>query len=147
MTSVYSVGYAVPVILLLFFILFVIFDRWCKYAETKSEYMAALLLSLRSAFGVARLSVLLTLVIVVIRLLGFYELQKWLMVALCVIFVYETIFLLLSLAVRTLRRELTEKPDLSIPMPQLLGSAHELGVLSYLEENTGISRNDIIYLL
>ena len=143
MTSVYSVGYAVPVILLLFFILFVIFDRWCKYAETKSEYMAALLLSLRSAFGVARLSVLLTLVIVVIRLLGFYELQKWLMVALCVIFVYETIFLLLSLAVRTLRRELTEKPDLSIPMPQLLGSAHELGVLSYLEENTGITMRSL----
>ena len=143
MTSVYSVGYAVPVALLIFFILFVIFDRWCKYSETRNAYMAALLHSLRSAFGVARLSVLLTLVIVVIRLLGFYELQKWLTVALGVIFVYESLFLLLSLSVRTLRRELTESPDLSIPMPQLIGNSQELGVLSYLEENTGITMRSL----
>ena len=69
MTSVYSVGYAVPVILLLFFILFVIFDRWCKYAETKSEYMAALLLSLRSAFGVVAVVAMTPLI--TIQLLGF----------------------------------------------------------------------------
>ena len=143
MTSVYNIGYVVPVALLLFFILYVIFDKWCKYAESDSEYMTAVIRNLRAALGVTRLSVLLTLVIVVVRLLGFYELQKWLMVAMCVIFVYESVFLLLSLGVRALRRELTEKPDLSIPMPQLLGNARELGVLSYLEENTGITMRSL----
>ena len=143
MTSVYNVGYVVPVVLLLLFILYIIFDKWCKYAECGNDYLAAVIRDLRTAIGVARLSVLLTLVIVVIRLLGFYELQKWLVVAMCVIFAYESIFLLLSLGVRILRRELTEKPDLSIPMPQLLGSSHELGVLSYLEENTGITMRSL----
>ena len=143
MTSVYRVGYVVPVVLLLLFILYVIFDKWCKYAESDSAYFAAVIRDLRTALGVARLAVLLTLITVVIRLLGFYELQKWLMVAMCVIFVYESVFLLLSLSVRMLRRELTEKPDLGIPMPQLLGNSHELGVLSYLEENTGITMRSL----
>ena len=143
MTSVYNVGYIVPVILLLLFILCVIFDKWCKYAESDSEYVTAVIRNFRTAFGVTRLAVLLTLVIVVIRLLGFYELQKWLAVAMYVIFVYESFFLLLSLCVRALRRELTEKPDLSIPMPQLFAASHELGVLSYLEENTGITMRSL----
>ena len=52
-------------------------------------------------------------------------------------------FLVLSLCVRTLRRELTEKPDLAIPMPGLLGASSDLGVLSYLEENTGITMRSL----
>lgn len=143
MTSVYRIGYVVPVLLLLLFVLYVVFDKWCKYTDTKDGYVAAVIHDLRTALGVTRLAVLLTLVTVVIRMLGFYELQKWLVVAMDVIFVYESIFLLLSLSVRILRRELTEKPDLSIPMPQLLGSSRELGVLSYLEENTGITMRSL----
>lgn len=142
-TSVYNVGYVIPVVLLLLFVLFVVIDRWCKYTATEDAFLQALLRNVRSALGVTRLSVLLTLVAMVIRLLGFYELQRWLIVALEIIFVYESVFLLLSLAVRLLRRELTERPDLSIPMPQLLGTSHELGVLSYLEENTGITMRSL----
>lgn len=143
MTSVYRIGYAVPVALLLLFILYIIFDKWCKYAECGSEYFTQVIRSLRSALGVTRLAVLLSLVIIVIRLLGFYELQKWLAVAMAIIFVYESLILLLSLGVRALRRELTERPDLAIPMPQVLGNSHDLGVLSYLEENTGITMRSL----
>ena len=42
-----------------------------------------------------------------------------------------------------IRRELTEQPDLSIPMPRMLGASHELGILSYLEENTGITMRSL----
>ena len=143
MTSMYNVGYIIPVVLLVLFVLSVIFDKWCKHVPCENPYFSAVIRDLRSVLGVARLSVLLTLVIVVIRLLGFYELQKWLVIAMGVIFVYETFFLLLSTAVRMIRRELTEKPDISIPMPRLLGASHELGILSYLEENTGITMRSL----
>ena len=143
MTSMYQVSALITVVLLVFFVLSVIFDKWCKHAACRDAYFGAVIRNLRSVFGVARVSILLTLVVIVIRLLGFYELQKWLVVALSVIFLYETLFLLLSLCVRTLRRELTEKPDLAIPMPGLPGLANDLGVLSYLEENTGITMRSL----
>ncbi len=143
MTSVYKIGYVIPVLLLVLFVLYVVFDKWCKYAEGADEYISAVLRNLRSALGVIRFAILISLVIIVIRLLGFYELQKWLVIVMYVIFLYETVFLLLSLAVRLLRRELLTKPDLSIPMPQLLGTSRELGVLSYLEENTGITMRSL----
>ena len=143
MTSVYNVTYIITAALLLLFVLSVIFDKWCKHAVCEDAYFEAVIRNLRSVLGVARLAVLLTLLVIVIRLLGFYELQKWLVIALGVIFLYETVFTLLSLAVRTLRRELTEKPDLAIPMPRLLGASHDLGVLSYLEENTGITMRSL----
>ena len=143
LTSVYRISYVIPVVMLILFLVYIVFDKWCKYAETDGEYFAAVLRDLRSALGVTRFAILLTLVVVVIRLLGFYELQKWIVIAMYVIFVYETFFMLLSFGVRALRRELTEAPDLAIPMPQLLGNAHELGVLSYLEENTGITMRSL----
>ena len=143
MTSVYNVGAMITVALLVFFVLSVIFDKWCKHICCSDAYFGAAIRNLRSVFGVARVSILLTLLVIVIRLLGFYELQKWLVVALSVIFLYETLFLLLSLCVRTLRRELTEKPDLTIPLPGLLGASNDLGVLSYLEENTGITMRSL----
>ena len=143
MTSVYNVGAMITVALLVFFVLSVIFDKWCKHISCNDAYFGAAIRNLRSVFGVARVSILLTLLVIVIRLLGFYELQKWLVVALSVIFLYETLFLLLSLCVRTLRRELTEKPDLTIPLPGLLGASNDLGVLSYLEENTGITMRSL----
>lgn len=143
MTSVYKVGYLASVLLLALFVLSVIFDKWCKHVSCDDAYFSAVLRDLRSALGVARLSILLTLLVIVIRQLGFYELQKWLVIALGVIFVYETVFLLLSLAVSAIRRELTSKPDLAVPMPRLLGASHDLGVLSYLEENTGITMRSL----
>jgi regulator of protease activity HflC (stomatin/prohibitin superfamily) len=143
MTSVYKVGYLASVLLLVIFVLSVIFDKWCKHVACDDPYFSAVLRDMRSALGVARLSVLLSLLVIVIRQLGFYELQKWLVIALGVVFAYETLFLLLSLTVTAIRRELTEKPDLTIPMPRLLGAAHDLGVLSYLEENTGITMRSL----
>ena len=143
MTSMYNVGALITVALLAFFVLSVIFDKWCKHVECHDAYFGAVIRNLRSVFGVARVSILLTLLVIAIRLLGFYELQKWLVVALSVVFLYETLFLVLSLCVRTLRRELTEKPDLAIPMPGLLGASSDLGVLSYLEENTGITMRSL----
>jgi len=142
-TSVYNVGYVLPVILLILFILYVVFDRWCKYTAVEDSFLQALLRNVRTALGVTRLASLLTLAAIVIRLLGFYELQRFLIIALYIIFIYESVFLLLSLAVRLIRREMTERPDLSIPMPQLFGASHELGVLSYLEENTGITMRSL----
>ena len=97
MTSVYKVGYLASVLLLGLFVLFVIFDKLCKHVSCSDGYVCAVLKDIRSAIGVARLSTLLALLIIVIRQLGFYELQKWLVVALGVIFAYETLFLLLSL--------------------------------------------------
>ena len=143
MTSVYNVTYIITAALLLLFVLSVIFDKWCKHAACEDAYFEAVIRNLRSVLGIARLSVLLTLLVIVIRLLGFYELQKWLVIGLGVIFLYETVFTLLSLGVRTLRRELTEKPDLAIPMPRLFGASYDLGVLSYLEENTGITMRSL----
>jgi regulator of protease activity HflC (stomatin/prohibitin superfamily)/type IV secretory pathway VirB2 component (pilin) len=146
-------GYHVPVILLALFVLFIVLDKWCKHtgdlkrrhgteeAGEADPYHQAVLHSLRGALSVGRLALLSTTVVLMIRLLGYGDLQRLATIIIGVLLVYETAFLLISLSVRVIRHEMYTAPELSIPMPGLGGE--DLGVLAYLEKNTGITMRSL----
>lgn len=145
-TTVYAVSFVTPVVLAVMFVMCIIFEKWCANAapaDTSDTLSAAQLRCLRTALATTRLVLALVAVAAVVKLLGFYELLRPVGIALAVIFVYVTVFLLLSLVVRGVRRELLTAPELSIPMPLSLGRDRDLGVLSYLEKNTGITMRSL----
>ena len=76
-----------------------------------------------------------------LRMLGLVYWDSAAGVIVTVLFAYEAIFLVVSLAVRLIRREIGTSPELSIPMPGL--GNEDLGILSYLEKNTGITMRSL----
>ena len=142
-------GYTVPVALLAIFVILTVLDKWCKHnaPADKEElspadtYKAALLHSLRSAAGIVKIGTVLVAIAAVIRLLGAYNPIKIAVILVAVLFAYETIFLLLSLGVRLIRRELSTAPDFSVPVLGVGGV--DLGLLTYLEKHTGITMRSL----
>ena len=155
----YALGYHIPVFLVAAFVLFIVLEKWCKHAgdsdrqnlsEERAEheeknaadvYHQAILHSLRGALTAGRLAQGVIAVVMMIKLMGFADLCKVATVIMAVLFAYETLFLVISLAVRVIRHEMNTAPELSIPMPGLGGE--DLGVLSYLEKNTGITMRSL----
>lgn len=142
-TTVYTVSFVTPVILAVMFVICIIFEKWCANVATEDTAAVAQLRCLRTALATMRLVLALVTAAAVVKLLGFYELLRPADIALAVIFVYVTVFLTLSLTVCGVRRELLMSPELSIPMPLSLGRDRDLGVLSYLEKNTGITMRSL----
>lgn len=136
--QVKGLGYHLPVVLAVLFVGSMILEKWCKLTITQEEcYENALLRSLRSALTVGRISQLLSAVTLMIKLLGFYDATAVLAVLLGILFIYETLFIAFSLAVRIIRQELDTAPEFLIALPGIGKS--NMGVIKYLEENTGIT--------
>ena len=143
-TSLYTMNYLIPVILVVVFVTHVIFEKWCVHAKVGNDKNgAAHLKNIRTAFGASKIVRVLIAAAQVVKLLGFYELFRYVNIALAVIFCYITVFIALSLGVALIRRELLNEPDISIPMPLSIGKNRELGVISYLEKNTGITMRSL----
>ncbi len=138
-TSIYTVNYAYAVLLIAVFLLFIILDKWMLHNEDADEYSAALGYNVRSLLAVARLALIFIIPSVFIKLIGLYELQKYIVIILAVIFYWTSLFTLLSYLARAVRRELASAPDIRIPTPFSGGSGKDMGIISYLEENTGIT--------
>lgn len=143
MTALYSFGYYLPALLLVLFILFIAAEKWCKHADAKDERGAALLRNLRMSLALGRLAVLLTLIATIFKLLNLYDAQRWLVIALAVLWYYASVFTVVSLIARLIKKELIGNPRISIPLPFGGGGDRDLGVLSYLEENTGITMRSL----
>lgn len=144
-------SYLALVILAALFVLFIVFGKWCKYRTPKvgegegdakrQRYTVALLRNLQSAFLLGRLALLLSAVAVLSKLVFALDLSKYLTIALSVLFAYKTVFMLISLFVVLVRKELDVAPEISAPAPGLEGG--DLGILNYLEKNTGISMRSL----
>lgn len=138
-TSLYSTGYAYAVLLIGIFLIFIVLDKWILHNEDADEYSAALGGNVRSILAVGRLALILIIPAIFIKLLGFYELQKYAVIALAIIFYWSSLVTLLSYIARAIRHELAISPDIRIPTLFSGGSGNDMGILSYLEENTGIT--------
>lgn len=138
-TSLYTVNYAYAVLLIALFLIFIVLDKWILHNEGAEEYAASLGCNVRSILALARLGLILVIPAVFIKLLGFYDLQKYVVIAISVIFYWSSLFTLLSYLARAIRRELATAPDIRIPTPFSGGSGSDMGILSYLESNTGIT--------
>ncbi len=158
-TQTYVAEYYLPVVMVVLFVLFIVLDKWCKHAggdrrsvgeeaesaehfeDARATYDRALLHSLRGGLAAGRIVYVIMAVTLMIRLLGFADLSTAVIVIISLIFVYETVLLLFSLGVRMIRNEMSTAPELSIPMPGLGGE--DLGIISYLEKNTGITMRSL----
>ena len=138
-TSLYTTGYAYAVLLIGIFLVFIVLDKWILHNEDADEYSAALGGNVRSILAVGRLALILLIPAIFIKLLGFYELQKYAVIAFAIIFYWSSLVTLLSYVARVIRHELDTAPDIRIPTLFSGGSGNDMGILSYLEENTGIT--------
>lgn len=143
-TTLYTVNYLIPVVLTVMFVTYIIFEKWCAHAAADEDgRTAAHLENARSALILGQIVMVLIAASCVIKLLGFWEALPWLNIVLAVLFCYATAVILLSLAVKVIRRELSDTPELSIPIP-FAGNGHrDMGVLGYLEKNTGITMRSL----
>jgi len=138
-TSLYTVNYAYAVLLIAIFLVYIVLDKWVLHNEDVGEYATALGCNVRSILALARLVLLLIIPSIFIKLLGLYELQKYVVIAIAVIFYWSSLFTLLSYIARAVRHELESAPDIRIPTPFSGGSGKDMGIVSYLEDNTGIT--------
>lgn len=142
-TSTYKISYVTPVIIAAVFVTFVILEKWCAHSEGEGNTATdRILKNIRSYLSVSRFLLILAAAATVLKLLGFFELQKYLVYACAVVFCYETLFTVVSLTVRLIKRELTTSPDISVPTPFAIGG-RDLGVIAYLENSTGITMRSL----
>lgn len=138
----FGLSYYQPVVLAVLFVLSVAMEKWCAYhmsaqkADSKSAILAR---NLREAFLVGRTAQVLTAVDLVLQLTGLFDSRLILQILLAVLFVYKTVMYVLSLAIRLIRRELSSQPLVPLS-PKHMGAS---GILSYLEENTGITMRSL----
>ncbi len=146
LTSLTELNFILPVVLLFFFIVYIAAEKWLKHTEEGNTRVLALIRNLRGALATSRLAMLLTIVSAVLKILNIYDVQKWLTWALAALWIYTSIFILLSLLVLFIKKEVLTVPKISVPLPFAGGSDRDLGVLSYLEENTGITMRSLFSL-
>ncbi len=148
--------YFIPVMLVVLFVLYIVLDKWCKHTaaaikdadegEDTPESRAAVfdravLNSLRGGLSVARLGIVFAAAIIMLRMLKLVYWDAASGVVITALFFYELIFLVISLSVRVIRHEMGTSPELTVPMPGLGGE--DLGILAYLEKNTGITMRSL----
>lgn len=138
-TSLFKLSFWQPVLFVVLFVISVIFDKWCKHTETRSERNAATLANARVGFYLLRLCFIVLSVVSVISLLGFGDLQKYASWILTALFFYVAVMSIVSIVVLLIRRELFSAPRLIIPLPFANIGKRDTGVISFLEKNTGIT--------
>ena len=139
MTSIYVISFWQPVLFIVLLVLAVILDKWCKHAENASERNSALLGNLRVFFYLTKLLLILAAVSSTIKLLNFGEIQKYVAYIIAAIFYYASAMILVSVVVSVIRREISSRPKITVPLPFAAGDTKEFGVISFLEKNTGIT--------
>lgn len=142
-TSIYSFTYLEPLLLVLSFILCLALGKWCSYAREGGEDASARILdNLATAFAMEKLTMLLLALATLVRLLANYDAQKIAVWVVAGLLCYETVFIVISFAVKLIRREFDNDPDLGVPLP-FSGQTKDMGILSYLERNTGITMRSL----
>lgn len=134
-------NYVLPVILAVLFVLHIAMEFWCKMmANSASSYNSAQLKGLRGSFMLVRIGYLLAIAASMLQLLGIYDATGILKVLLSILFVYETVFLAFTIAVRAIRKELRTEPEVLV---SIIGAGSNTDILHYLEDNTGITMRSL----
>lgn len=134
-------GYLIPVILLVATALTIVLEKWCKHVKDSADtYCAAQLKGICSLLQILRVAYLITAATAVLKLLEIYDADAILTVALQILFAFETVALVFTLCVRGIRRELDVCPE---ALASFRGMDKNAGVLSYLEEHTGITMRSL----
>ncbi len=126
----------------------IVFDKWCQFAYLaiphneagRSRLARATLHNLRLTVKLGRFCALVIAAVMVLRLVGLGDYQRWLCYGLIAIWIYASIFYAYSIISRAIRRELRDNPRIVIPLP-FAGKDEDddMAILSHLEANTGIT--------
>ena len=127
------------VLLVTLFVVAIVIDKLCKYAKTETKFCAMLVRNARAFFAIIKFVLILLSGSVALKLLNIYDVQKYIIYVMVAFFYYAVAMIFISLAVRILRREMTSAPGLVIILPFLNADIKELAVISFLEQNTGIT--------
>ena len=143
MTSLYTMNYPVVIGMILLFTAFIALDKWCFHAKTGDEFTDSLLKNLRSVLALLQLALVCMMIASALKLFGVYDAQAILKYVMIVLFYYQSAFLVFSFAVSMIKKQLLERPFLNVPAPLAIGSSKELSLLSYFEENTGMTMRSL----
>lgn len=136
-----AMSYLIPVILAVVFVAAIALEKWCTHSVEQSDaYTAALLRSIAGAFLVLRIAVLICAAAVTLTLIGLFDARGIARVLMGILLVYETATLAFCVGVRLIRKDLVTKPELLV---NLIAMGADLNLLSYLEENTGITMRSL----
>ena len=134
-------NFLTPVLLAVLFVLYIVLEKWCGYClDNAPKPVKARLRGLINALSLTRVALLLSIAVSVLKLLGIFDGSNIACALLSVLFVYETAMLVFSLAVRLIRKELSRYPELLV---SLHGMGKDMNILTYLEQNTGITMRSL----
>lgn len=121
------------------FVAAIILDKMCKHTETKTTFSSMLVRNARAFFALTKLIFAAIGLSLALVLLNIYDIKKYVIYVIAALFYYVVVMILFSLIVRFIRKEMSTSPGIVIILPFLNADIKELSVLSFLEENTGIT--------
>lgn len=147
-TDAAQFGYGSALALLIGSFACIVFDKWCQFAyqaaladgDARERLDRAILHNLRLTVKIGRFCALVIAAVMVLKLTGLGDYQRWLCYGMIVIWAYCSIFYAYSLISRGIRRELGKNPRIVIPLPfSGRDEDDDMAILSHLENNTGIT--------
>ncbi len=127
------------VVLVAVFVLAIVIDKYMKYVESDDSFTAMILRNSRAFLTLTKILSATAAVAVSICMLGLYDPQKIVQYFYVALFYYVVLMIVLSLAVRTIRKELSTSPGIVILLPFFNADIQDLAVIPFLEEHTGIT--------
>lgn len=121
------------------FVIAIVADNLCKHSDTENKRYAMLERNCCIFFKLSKVILVLIAADLALKLLGIYDIQTYVVWALAALFYYVAIFIATSLAVRAFRGELASAPGIVVLLPFMGADVKELSIVSFLEENTGIT--------
>lgn len=117
----------------------IVLGKVCKFAKPDGTFSEMILRNVRTFAALTKVLTAVIALAVTLELLSIVSLQNYVRIGLAFLFYYVEIMIVLSIAVRATRKELGEKPGIVILLPFLKSDREELSLISFLEENTGIT--------
>ena len=134
-----KLGYYIPVIVAVVFVICVAVEKWCEHVAEETA-AGARLRGIASGFFMLRITSISVILASVLRLTGFFDADAIVAIVLALVLCYEALIMGFSLTVRLLRKELDTKPEI---LCRLTGMGKDKNILTYLEENTGITMRSL----
>ncbi len=121
------------------FVVAVVADNLCRHSGAERPRYAMLLRNACVFFKLSKVILALVALSMTLSMLNIFDLSTYVAYALGILFYYVGAMTAISLGVRIFRGELFTLPGIVILLPFMGGDAKELSVVSFLEDNTGIT--------
>ncbi len=138
----HKLGYIMLCAIAVLFVVLIVLDKLAKHMlnNIDDSKIKAIVGNIRSSAVWGEIILVLLFAVMAFCIVGFFDIQKYLVFALSLIFAYQTLFTVMAFAIRAIKHELFTEPDITVPIGKRNSS---LGLIAYLEENTGITMRSL----